>query len=82
MSGPDTERVRMNQAKILAALAAFSSKPDEAGVSIPVACAYLDRSPASIWRDLAAGRLEAFSIGRSKKIKVGSIRRASAGRNS
>lgn len=66
--------------KLFAALAAFDSKPDEAGVSIPVACAILDRSPASIWRDLAGGRLDSFHIGRSRRITVGSLRRACAGR--
>lgn len=66
----------MSPEKVSAAIAAFDSKPNEAGVSIPVASAILERSRASIWRDLAAGRLESFCIGRSRRIKVGSIRRA------
>jgi hypothetical protein len=69
----------MKHENLIAALAAFNAKPDDSGVSIPVACAILDRSRASIWRDIAAGRLEAFSIGRSRKIKVGSLRRACTG---
>jgi len=69
----------MKHENLIAALAAFHVKPDDSGVSIPVACAILDRSRASIWRDIAAGRLEAFSIGRSRKIKVGSLRRACNG---
>lgn len=76
MIGPDKERVRMNLEKLRAALAAYPEKPDESGVSIPVACIILDRSPASVWRDIAAGRLESFAIGRSRRIKVGSLRRA------
>ncbi|MCX7143977.1 MAG: transcriptional regulator [Proteobacteria bacterium] len=66
----------MNIQKLLAAVAAFNNKPDDSGVSISVACAILERSPASIWRDIAAGRLESFTIGSSRRIKVGSIRRA------
>jgi len=66
----------MNIEKLLAAVAAFGNKPDDSGVSIPVACAILERSAASIWRDIAAGRLESFTIGGSRRIKVGSIRRA------
>jgi len=69
----------MKLEKLTAALTVFTSQPDDSGVSIPVACAILDRSRASIWRDIAAGRLEAFRIGRSRKIKVGSLRRACAG---
>jgi hypothetical protein len=69
----------MKHDQITAALAVFNSKPDDAGVSIPVACAFLDRSPASIWRDIAAGRLKSFSIGRSRKITVGSLRRCISG---
>ena len=66
----------MNIQKLLAAVAAFSNKPDDSGVSIPVAGAILERSTASINRDIAAGRLDSFTIGRSRRIKVGSIRRA------
>lgn len=65
-------------AKLAGQMTLFASLPNEAGVSILVACAILDRSRASIWRDLAAGRLESFSIGRSRRINVGSIRRACA----
>jgi hypothetical protein len=68
----------MSPEKLFAAVATFNSKPDESGVSITVAGAILERSRASIWRDLAAGRLESFCIGRSRRIKVGSIRRACA----
>lgn len=66
----------MKLEKILAAVAAFNNKPDDSGVSVPVACAILERSAPSINRDIAAGRLESFTIGRSRRIKVGSLRRA------
>jgi hypothetical protein len=66
----------MKHEKLSAALAAFNSKPDNSGVSVPVACEILERSPASVWRDIAAGRLESFTIGRSRRVIVGSLRRA------
>lgn len=71
----------MKPEKIAAAIAAFNSKPDNAGVSIPVACAILERSAAAVGRDIALGRLESFTIGRSRRINVGSLRRACAARN-
>ncbi len=40
----------MKHEKLSAALAAFNSKPDNSGVSVPVACEILERSPASVPR--------------------------------
>jgi len=70
------DRAARKAEKLRAAVATFNNKPDDSGVSIPVACAILERSAASIWRDIAASRLESFTIGGSRRINVGSIRRA------
>jgi hypothetical protein len=64
---------------IAAALAAFQQMPDQSGVSPAVAGAILDRARASIWRDIASGRLKSFQIGRSRRVVVGSIRAVMAG---
>jgi hypothetical protein len=44
-------------AKLAAQVALFDSLPDCALVALPVVCAIRGRSPASTWRDVAAGRL-------------------------
>lgn len=44
-------------AKLAEQLKLFDSLPDEALVPLPVVCAIRGRSPASIWRDVSAGRL-------------------------
>jgi hypothetical protein len=69
----------MSPEKLVAALAVFSSQPDEAGASLPVGCALLDRSRASMYRDIAAGRLEVFKINGSTRLRVGSLRKMLAG---
>lgn len=43
--------------KLAEQLALFESLPDCALVALPVVCAVKGRSPASVWRDVAAGRL-------------------------
>lgn len=64
----------MAQNKIAAAVAAFPQMPDRSGVTADVAGAILNRSKASVWRDIAAGRLKSFTIGRSRRVLVESIR--------
>ena len=67
-------------ARIPSALAAFPHMPDEAFADIKIVSAVTSRSPASIWRDVKAGRLPApYKIGpRSTRWKVGEIRAALA----
>jgi len=63
-----------------AILDAFPLAPDEAGVPIPVAQVLLGgRGRASIYRDINAGKLEAFHIGKSTRLRVGSCRRVLKG---
>ncbi len=57
----------------------FSDLPDEAGIAIPVWGALSGRSRASTYRDLNAGILESFLIGRSRRLRVGSCRKVLAG---
>jgi len=67
-------------ARIPDALAAFPHLPDEALTDIKIVSAVTSRSPASIWRDVKAGRLPApHKIGpRSTRWKVGELRAALA----
>lgn len=67
-------------ARIPDALAAFPHLPDEAFTDIKIVSAVTSRSPASIWRDVKAGRLPApYKIGpRSTRWKVGELRAALA----
>jgi hypothetical protein len=65
--------------KLAATLATFDTLPDCAGVAIPVYCSITGRSRASSYRDIAAGRIEAFKINGSTRLRVGSLRRALAG---
>ena len=64
--------------RITDALAAFPHLPDEAFADIKTVSAVTSRSPASIWRDVKAGRLPApYKIGpRSTRWKVGELRAA------
>jgi len=45
------------QNKLAEQIKLFDSLPDCALVALPIVCAIRGRSPASIWRDVAAGRL-------------------------
>ncbi len=67
-------------ARTLAALRAFESSPDCARIALPVVCAITARSPASVWRDVKAGRLPApVKQGpNSTRWIVGDLRRALA----
>jgi hypothetical protein len=44
-----------------------------------VGCATTGRSRASMYRDIGAGRIEAFKINGSTRLRVGSLRRMLAG---
>ena len=70
----------MNKEKLLAALAAFTSKPDEAGVSVSVTVELLESSRASVNRHIKSGLLDSFKVGNSRRVTVGSIRRVCAAR--
>lgn len=62
-----------------ASLVTFDLLPDSAGVTIHVGCATTSRSRASVYRDIAAGRIEAFKINGSTRLRVGSLRKLLAG---
>lgn len=59
-------------------LTLFESLPDCALVPLPVVCAIKGRSSASVWRDVAAGRLpQPVKAGpRSTRWRVGELRGA------
>jgi predicted DNA-binding transcriptional regulator AlpA len=59
----------------------FDSLPDDALIGIRVVSVLIDRSPASIWRDVAQGRLaRPVRIGaRSTRWRVGNIRASLGG---
>ncbi len=57
----------------------FSDLPDEAGIAIPVWQTLSGRSRASTYRDIKAGILQSFLIGRSRRLRVGSCRRVLVG---
>ncbi len=65
-----------NEAAILASI---ENLPDCAGVSIQIGCFTTGRSRASIYRDINAGRLEAFKINTSTRLRLGSLRKMLAG---
>ena len=57
----------------------FDLLPDTAGVDLDTAGAILGRSKSSTRRDIKAGRLQTFTIGKSRRVLVGSIRKLTAG---
>lgn len=63
--------------KLAEQLALFASLPDEALVALPTVCALRGRSPASIWRDVKAGRCPApVSAGpRCTRWRAGDLRK-------
>ncbi|MBN9695935.1 MAG: transcriptional regulator [Zoogloea sp.] len=75
-----TSKVADSGDKILQALKAFEVAPDCARVALPVVCAVASRSPASVWRDVKAGRLPApVKMGPNcSRWIVGDLRRALA----
>lgn len=61
-------------------LEVFPSLPDEAFVDLKVVSTLLDRSPATIWRDVANGRiLKPQKVGSSSKWRVGYVRSVISG---
>lgn len=66
-------------AKLDEKLARYPLLPDDALVSIAIVCALYERSRASIWRDVKAGRCPApIRIGAScTRWRVGDLRKAS-----
>jgi predicted DNA-binding transcriptional regulator AlpA len=57
-------------------LSQFPLLPADAGVELPLVCALTGRSPSSVWRDVAAGRLpKPLKYGpRSTRWRVGDLR--------
>ncbi len=61
------------------AVSQFDSFPSSALVSIRTYCAVVDRSHASAYRDIKAGRLTIIKIGNSSRLNVGQIRKLISG---
>ena len=60
MNHPTPEAKKADKvAKLAEQLQLFESLPNNALVALPVVCAIRGRSPASIWRDVAAHRCPA-----------------------
>ena len=74
---PQTVQPRDDKAeKLKLQLANISNSPDWAAVPIKVVMALTNRSRASVYRDVAAGRLPRwFKQGTSTRWRVGDIRR-------
>lgn len=72
---PETKKAAKAE-KLANQVALFSSLPDCARVSVDVVSAITGRSPASIWRDVAKGRLaKPVKVGlRSTRWSVGDLR--------
>lgn len=66
----------MKAEKLAEQIAAFPRMPAKSGVTLELTGALLTRSRASLWRDIEAGRLKTFKIGRSRRVIVESIRAA------
>lgn len=73
-----SRRRAARQRRITETLERFDSLPDEALVEIGIVTIVRGRSPASIWRDVAAGRLaKPLRVGlRSTRWRVRDVRRA------
>ena len=74
---PNPETKKATKARRLTEqVSRFSSLPDCALVSLEVVSAIMGRSPASIWRDVAQGRLDKpIKVGlRSTRWRVGGLR--------
>jgi hypothetical protein len=52
----------------------FDNLPDVAGIPIALWTRLSGRSRASTYRDIAAAKLESFTMGRSRLLRVGSCR--------
>ena len=74
------ERSEKIKLRVDRALVTFPFLPDAALIDIWVLCALFGRSRASVWRDVAAGRLPApAKVGGSTRWRVGDVRAALAG---
>lgn len=73
-----SRRRAARQRRITETLERFDSLPDEALIEIGIVTIVCGRSPASIWRDVAAGRLaKPLRVGlRSTRWRVCDVRRA------
>jgi hypothetical protein len=71
----DLETEMKHNEKHTEVLKQFDDLPDDAGIAIPVWMVLSGRSRASTYRDIAAGKLEAFYIGHSRRLRAGSCRR-------
>lgn len=71
-------KVAKKAEQLLERVVLFEHLPDYALVALPVVCAIRGRSPASIWRDVKAGRCPApVKAGpRSTRWRVGDLRAA------
>ena len=69
-------RTLHRQARLKQQLELIDSMPDNAAIDIGVLCVLKSRSPASIWRDVKAGRIAApFKAGpRSTRWRLGDVR--------
>ena len=73
-ANPPTGRVAV---KLAQQLANTNALPDWAGVSIHIVMAVTERSRASVYRDVASGRLpKPFKQGSSTRWRLGDLRRA------
>jgi len=57
----------------------FDKLPDDAGIAIPVWGVISGDSRATTYRRIASGSLESFKMGKSRRLRVGSCRRALKG---
>jgi len=58
----------------------FDDLPDDAVIDIRVVAAVLNRSPSSIWRDVANGRMpKPIKIGGSTRFAIGNVRAIARG---
>jgi len=75
--GPSENIVR----RVQRTLAQFNLLPDDALIGIRTVSILIDRSPASIWRDVAKGRLpKPVKMGHSTRFHVGAVRAAMKGK--
>ena len=71
-----TLRALLRQARLKQKLDLIDSMPDDAAVDIQVVCVLRGRSPASIWRDVKAGRIaQPFKVGpHSTRWRLGDVK--------
>ena len=70
---------RKRLAVVAARVNLLASAPDDALVSIREGEYFLNRSHASIYRDISAGRIQAVKIGGSRRLILGSLRQLAKG---